>query len=90
MTVSPNSGALSLPDLLERSLREAAESGGAAVAPVSLTVEYVNPDAAVAAGSAWITRATRSLIFAAGALTSTDGAVAAAGNAVYRVVRPGP
>lgn len=80
--------ASSLSAQLEAVLQAAAEAGGARAAPVSLNVEYVAAEREVAGSHAAVSRATRSLIFATASLTAADGSVVAAGDAVFRVVRP--
>ncbi|MFN3512293.1 MAG: hypothetical protein ACK41C_04560 [Phenylobacterium sp.] len=69
--------------LLEPLLAEAAGEGAR---PVSLTLDYgpaADPGAAVAL-EAWIERATRTLVFAGARILDAEGAVLAAGSAIFR------
>lgn len=73
--------------LLEPLLAEVAGSGAE---PVSLTLDYgvVAAPGANVTVEAQVERATRTLVFAYGRLLSSEGAVLAAGSAVFR--KPAP
>lgn len=63
-----------------------AEAAGAGAEPVSLTLDY-GPAAKVGAPvvvEALVERATRTLVFAVGRLTSPEGTVHVTGSAVFR------
>lgn len=79
-------GAFDLPSRIQEALTRAAEAAGGPVAPVSLSMEYLEAGLAVAAAEASVTRATRSLVFADASLRAADGALVAAGSGVFRVL----